>query len=72
MALLPQSVQSIARHGASIEITAAAKYLPQSVEAIIKVAVAAGGHVTIEAGNYLPQTLEKFATIGGKSVTIRV
>lgn len=72
MAILPQSVERLAQLGASIEISAEAGYLPQTVEKIIKIAVANGAHVTVEAGKYLPQSLERFAQLGQTSVTIRV
>ena len=72
MAILPQSVERLAQIGVNLEITAEAGYLPQSVEKIIRIAVANGAHVTVEAGKYLPQSLEQFAQIGRDKVTIRV
>jgi len=72
MALLPNTVENLARMGANIEVTAETNYLPQTLENIVRIAVGAGGHVTIHAQGKLPQTLENLARIGGNSVTFQV
>ena len=56
MTLLPGAVERLAQIGANIEITDRTNYLPQSIENIIRIAVGKGAHVTIEVGNYLPQS----------------
>ena len=72
MSQIPQTVETLAQMGANIEITAAAGFIPQSVERIIQIAVGRGGRVTIDASGYIPSSLERFVQIGGNSVTIRV
>ncbi|AGW94582.1 hypothetical protein N234_31542 [Ralstonia pickettii DTP0602] len=72
MAMLPQTAERLAQLGAHLEIDVDTKFLPQTVETLVKLARASGGRVTIHASNYLPQTLERLATIGGASLTIRI
>jgi len=72
MAILPQSVERLAHIGANVEISSEAGYLPASIEKILHIAVGRGSHVTIHAGRYLPDTLERFAQIGRGNVTIKV
>ncbi len=72
MALLPQTLEQLARIGANIEITDGVSYLPQTLELIVRIAAENGSHVTISANGKLPQTLEQLAKIGGNHLTIRV
>jgi hypothetical protein len=72
MAFMPQSVERFAQLGANIEITADAGFIPQSVEQIIRIAVANGAHVTVDANPFMPQSVDQFIQIGGRNVTIRV
>lgn len=72
MAILPNSAEYLARLGANIEISSDARYLPASVESIIRIAVGTGAHVTVHADNYLPDTLENFVRIGKGKVTIKI
>lgn len=72
MGFMPQSIESIARLGANIELTGKSILMPQSVLSIITIAMRAGGHVTIDAKGYMPQTLEEFAKAGKNRVTIRI
>ncbi|HIF9440032.1 hypothetical protein [Photobacterium damselae] len=70
--LLPQTIESLARIGANIEINSEINLLPQTLESIVRICVANGGHVTISAQGKLPQTLENLARIGRNNLTIRV
>ena len=72
MVLLPKSVERLAQIGANIIITGRNNYLPRSIENIIRIAAGKGAHVTIEAGNYLPESLESFAQRGKQNVTIKI
>lgn len=72
MAYLPQTLESLARIGANLEIGPDNNYLPQTLENIVRIACSNGGHVTIHSTSYLPQTLESLARIGGSNLTIRV
>jgi hypothetical protein len=46
--------------------------MPKNIENIMKIAVAYGAHVTIQALMYMPHILELFAQIGGNRLTIIV
>ena len=70
--LLPQTVERLAEIGANIELTAETGYLPQAIETIIKIVVGKGGHVTVDANGFTPDSLERFAKIGHSNLTIRV
>ena len=72
MALLPQTIENLARLGANIEIEPDTRLLPQTLENIVRICVGSGGHVTISAKGKLPQMLENLVRIGKNNVTIRV
>lgn len=72
MTIMAMTAENLARLGANLEITADAKYMAATVENIIRIAVGAGGHVTVHASNYMAATLENFVKIGRNSVTIVV
>jgi len=72
MAMLPKSLEALVQLGANIEITAEARYLPDTIEKILHIAKRHGSHVTIEAGTYLPDTLQSFVRIAQGNITIKV
>lgn len=72
MTHLPQTIQNLAQIGVNLEISANANYLPKSLEDIVRIVVGRNCHITIHAGNHLPQTLEQLAHIGGKNLTIKI
>lgn len=68
--LLPQSANRLAELGANIEITAEARYLPQSVVELIMIARRKGTQVKVHAGGFLPQSLEEFVALAPGQVTV--
>ena len=72
MTILSSSAEKLVRIGANLEISSDAGYMANKVEDIIRIAASKGSHVTVDAGKYLSSSLENFARIGGKNVTIRI
>lgn len=70
MAPLPQTLETLARLGANIDLSNYS-YLPQTLETLVRLAEGSGGHVTIDASKCLPATLETLARIGREHVTFR-
>lgn len=72
MAFPPQILEQLVQLGANVEIGSEARYLPETLESIVRIARARGCHVTICAEGCLPTTLERIAQLGGSHVTFRL
>ena len=71
MAIMPQTIEKLARIGVNLEISAECKLMPATVEKIVRIVVDNGAQITVDSSNNMPQTLEKLARSGGKNLTIR-
>jgi len=67
---IPQTLEEIVRNGGNL-VLEDASYFPQTIEALVRIAVGSGAHITLK-GNYLPHTLIQLSRIGGNHLTIVV
>jgi len=71
MSFSSQAVEQFARLGANLHITEEA-YSAAVVEQFIRVARAAGGHVTVAGAKFSAAAPEQFIRVGGNHVAIRL
>lgn len=67
---LPSTLEAMVRNGANITIESG-NYLPQTIITLLIIARKTGSKITI-SGNFLPNTLEEFAKVGGNNLTLIV
>jgi len=67
---LPNTLEAMVRNGANITIESG-NYLPQTIINLLIIARKTGSKITI-SGNFLPNTLEEFAKVGGNNLTLIV
>src|SRR5262249_55734805 len=72
MSVLAPTVERLAQLGANLELTKGCKLLAPTIENIVQIVAARGGHVTVDADLVLAPTLERLVQIGGSHLTIRV
>jgi len=69
--MTPENIFQLAKHGITLDISSNVSLKPETLKTLVEMTVKNHGHIIINAGIYKSESLQSFATIGGKHLTIK-